>query len=164
MILFLLVQLINARSLSQLKIRHQFIRISIASHLIPWYPQPIIQQMGNMQQYTFVCAPSMAQYGVIAAMDCDTSPQVNDYRRKRDLVAAELSGRFEFAKPCGGFFLFLKVPPQYGSSTQFVEAALEKNLLCVPGNVFSEQDTHFRISYATDDERIRRGCEILKSM
>ena len=32
------------------------------------------------------------------------------------------------------------------------------------GSVFSEQDTHFRLSYATDDETIRRGCAILREL
>jgi aspartate aminotransferase len=34
-------------------------------------------------------------------------------------------------------------------------------VLIIPGNVFSEKDTHFRISYATTDEKIRQGVEIL---
>jgi len=127
-------------------------------------PKAIIQQMGNMQQYTFVCAPSMAQHGAIAALDTDLSEQVGNYSRKRDLVIEELGSHFEYAKPHGGFYFFLKVPARFENSTQFVEAALDKNLLCVPGAVFSRQDTHFRISYATADENIRRGCEVLRSM
>ena len=124
-------------------------------------PQAILQQMGNMQQYTFVCAPSMAQHGAIAALDVDMSEQVGNYSRKRDLVMQELGSHFEYARPHGGFYFFLKVPARFENSTQFVEAALDKNLLCVPGAAFSRQDTHFRISYATADESIRRGCEVL---
>lgn len=127
-------------------------------------PKAILNQMGNMQQYTFVCAPSMAQHGGIAALDCDMTEQINHYRRKRDTVAAELEGHFEFAAPSGGFFFFLKVPDRYASATAFVEAALRNNLLCVPGRVFSGRDTHFRISYAVADEIIKKGCDVLKSM
>ena len=32
--------------------------------------------------------------------------------------------------------------------------AIENNVLIIPGNVFSSQDTHFRISYATGDEKL----------
>jgi aspartate aminotransferase/aminotransferase len=127
-------------------------------------PKAIIQQMGNMQQYTFVCAPSIAQYGGIAALDIDMSAQIESYRRKRDLVADELGDCFEYARPCGGFYFFLKVPERFENSTQFVEAALDRNLLCVPGAVFSRQDSYFRISYATSDEKIRSGCEVLRSL
>ena len=42
--------------------------------------------------------------------------------------------------------------------------AIEKNVLMIPGNVFSEKDTHFRISYATTDEKLAQGCEVLLSM
>ncbi len=127
-------------------------------------PEPIIRQMGNMQQYTFVCAPSMAQHGATVALGTDISKQVSDYRGKRDLVLAELGECYEYTPPSGGFFFFLKVPRRYQSGTRFVEAAVERNLLCVPGDVFSRQDTHFRISYATDNETIKRGCEVLRSL
>ena len=127
-------------------------------------PKVIIQQMGNLQQYTFVCAPSMAQHGAIAALDVDMSEQVSNYGRKRDLVVQELGSHFEYARPRGGFYFFLQFPPRLENATQRTQSALEKNLLCVPGAVFSRQDTHFRISYATADENIRRGCEVLRSM
>ena len=34
-------------------------------------------------------------------------------------------------------------------------------MLIIPGNVFSERDTHFRISYATTDEKLKEGVEVL---
>lgn len=127
-------------------------------------PQPLVSQMANMQQYTFVCAPSMAQHGALAALDTDIASQVERYRQKRNLVEAELRGHYEFARPSGGFYFFLKTPPNYAGGTEFVEKALERNLLCVPGSVFSRQDTHFRISYAVPDDTIRQGCEVLRQM
>jgi aspartate/methionine/tyrosine aminotransferase len=30
--------------------------------------------------------------------------------------------------------------------------------------VFSERDTHFRVSYATTDEKLAQGCDILCSL
>ncbi|GAG36090.1 unnamed protein product, partial [marine sediment metagenome] len=35
------------------------------------------------------------------------------------------------------------------------------NVLIIPGNIFSGQDTHFRLSFATSDEQLRRGLEVL---
>jgi len=127
-------------------------------------PEALISQMANMQQYTFVCSPSMVQHAGIVALDTDISKHVNDYREKRDLVAAEMKDHFEFTQPSGGFYFFVKTPPGYKNGTQFVEQALKNNVLCVPGGVFSLQDTHFRISYATDDNSIIKGCAILRSM
>jgi aspartate aminotransferase/aminotransferase len=127
-------------------------------------PEVLVSQMANMQQYTFVCAPSIAQHATIEALNTDISAQRDAYRHKRDTVAAALEGHFEFTHPSGGFYFFLKAPQRYGTATAFVEAALEKNLLCVPGTVFSQQDTHFRISYAVDDDTIRQGCSVLTAM
>jgi aspartate aminotransferase/aminotransferase len=45
-----------------------------------------------------------------------------------------------------------------------VEKAIANNVLIIPGNVFSEKDTHFRISYATSDEKIQQGVEILRRL
>ena len=50
------------------------------------------------------------------------------------------------------------------TASEFVARAIENNVLIIPGNVFSEQDTHFRISYATTDEKLAQGCDILCSL
>ncbi len=127
-------------------------------------PAEIISEMAKLQQYTFVCAPQPAQYGALAAMDTDMSDQVALYAAKRDLVCAELDGVFDFVKPAGGFYIFPKAPARFPSATAFVEEAISRNVLIIPGEVFSQRDTHFRISYAAPDDRIKQGCEILRSL
>jgi aspartate aminotransferase/aminotransferase len=37
-------------------------------------------------------------------------------------------------------------------------------VLVIPGGVFSERDTHFRISYAASREDLRRGIDILNRL
>lgn len=124
-------------------------------------PQWLINEMTKLQQYTFVCAPSVVQHAGLAALDVDISHHVNDYRRKRDLVWQRLSGDFEISRPSGGFYIFPRAPKRFPNATAFVEEAIANNVLIIPGNVFSERDTHFRISYATKDENLEKGCEIL---
>ncbi len=63
-----------------------------------------------------------------------------------------------------GRFTFSQKPRPAESGGDFVAKAIERNVLIIPGNVFSERDTHFRISYATSDEKLEQGCEILLSM
>ena len=70
-----------------------------------------------------------------------------------------LSTKYEIVKPGGAFYVFPKAP--WGTGSEFVAKAIENNLLIIPGNIFSEADTHFRISYAASDEIIDRGIEIL---
>jgi len=34
----------------------------------------------------------------------------------------------------------------------------------IPGNVFSDRDTHFRLSYAVDEETLARGLEAIRDV
>jgi aspartate aminotransferase/aminotransferase len=124
-------------------------------------PAWLIDEMTKLQQYTFVCAPSIVQHAGLAALDVDVTGHVDDYRRKRDLVCQRLSGAYQLARPSGGFYFFPKAPDRFPNATAFVEQAIANNVLIIPGSVFSERDTHFRLSYATSDDKLERGCEIL---
>jgi aspartate aminotransferase len=125
-------------------------------------PEAVIGQMTKLQQYTFVCAPSALQYAALAALDVPMGDAVTAYRRKRDIVVEGLQKKFELVRPAGAFYVFPKAPG--AAASDFVTRAIENNVLIIPGNVFSERDTHFRISYATTDERLREGCRILSSL
>ena len=122
-------------------------------------PRRLIEEMIKLQQFTFVCAPSMVQHAGIAAWDYDVSAIVADYRRKRDRIYEGLKDRFELVRPEGAFYAFPKAP--HGSGSDFVAEAIRNNLLLIPGNVFSKRDTHFRLSYAADERTLERGIEIL---
>jgi len=127
-------------------------------------PREIVEEMTKLQQLTFVCAPSIAQYAGLAAMDFDVTPLIADYRRKRDRLVAGLRDRYDFAIPAGAFYLYAKVPSHYANATEFVRRAIEHELLIIPGSVFSVHDTHFRVSYAAADDTLDRGIEILNRL
>ena len=125
-------------------------------------PRAIVEQMTKLQQYSFVCAPSMTQLAGVLALDLDMSAHVRAYAAKRDRVVDRLSPHFPLTRPDGAFYAFPQVPEHLGlTATQFVEKAIEKNLLIIPGSVFSQRDTHFRLSYACDDAMLDRGLDIL---
>ena len=126
-------------------------------------PEEIIGQMTKLQQYTFVCAPSPLQSAALKAIDISMTDAVAAYKRKRDIVYEGLSGAFELVKPEGAFYIFPKAPAGR-PATDFVAKAIENNVLVIPGNVFSERDTHFRISYATTDEKLKQGVEVLRRL
>jgi len=123
----------------------------------------VIEEMTKIQQYTFVCAPTPFQKAAAAALDYEVGDFVDGYRKKRDLLYEGLKDTFELVRPGGAFYAFVKAPGT-GGATEFVEKAIASNVLIIPGNVFSEKDTHFRISYATSDEKIRQGVQILRSL
>jgi aspartate aminotransferase/aminotransferase len=138
-------------------------------------PTPVIEKMTMLQQYSFVCAPSMAQAAGVVALKTDMSAQVAAYKRKRDMVFEALGPAMGLAKPGGAFYAFVPAPPSTGlgagprqglgqaagDASAFVAKAIENNVLIIPGNVFSSRNTHFRLSYATSDDKLRKGLEIL---
>lgn len=127
-------------------------------------PRRLMQEMAKLQQFSFVCAPTPLQHAVVGASRLDLTAQIDAYRYKRDRVVEVLSDRYELARPTGAFYAFPKVPEGWPSATSFVEEAIRRNLLIIPGNVFSKVDTHVRISYAVDDAVLERGLEVLRSL
>jgi len=125
-------------------------------------PREIIEKMTMLQQYSFVCAPSMAQAAAVKALDLDMSAEQAAYRKKRDMVYQALRSPLGLVKPEGAFYAF--VPAPGGDAGAFVRKAIENNVLIIPGEVFSRANTHFRISYATSDEKLARGLEILAGL
>ena len=125
-------------------------------------PKAIVHEMAKLQQYTYVCAPSSAQHGAVAAFGVDLGPIVRNYERRRDLVMETLGAVTEVPRPGGAFYAFVRVPPHLGlSATEFVERAIERRVLIIPGKVFSHRDTHFRLSFAAPEEKLAEGLEIL---
>jgi aspartate/methionine/tyrosine aminotransferase len=128
-------------------------------------PSAVIGQMTKLQQYTFVCAPAMAQRGLIGALDLDMSGHVAAYQAKRDMVERAMAPVAEMSHPGGAFYAFIRVPPEVASNaTEFVERAIERSVLLIPGGVFSSRDTHMRLSYAVSDETLEAGLRILTEL
>ena len=125
-------------------------------------PRPLIEQMAKLQQYTYVCAPTPAQHASITALDVDMSAHIAEYQRRRDRVVERLSAVTEITTPGGAFYAFVKIPDRLGiSATAFVDRCVERSLLVIPGGVFSDRDTHIRLSFATDPVALDRGLDIL---
>jgi aspartate aminotransferase len=125
-------------------------------------PRRLIEEMIKLQQFLYVCAPSIVQHAGLAAWDYDVSAFAADYRRKRDWLCESLRGYYEFTQPSGAFYLFSRVP--WGDGSSFVAEAIANNLLIIPGQTFSRANTHFRLSYAVSDAILERGIEILRRL
>ncbi len=123
-------------------------------------PAEVIEAMTKVQQYSFVCAPSITQYAALACPQVDLTKHIADYRDKRDLMYGLLKGTFEIGPPDGAFYLWAKAPKGF-TGQSFVEKAIQHNLLIIPGNVFSERNTHFRICYTVPNEKLKQGAELL---
>jgi aspartate/methionine/tyrosine aminotransferase len=128
-------------------------------------PAPIIGAMSKLQQYTFVCAPSPLQAAAEAAFDTDMGPTVAKFQTRRDRVVERLAPLTEVATPDGAFYAFVKVPDHLGlTGSAFFEKCVEREVLVIPGKVFSKRDTHFRLSFATPEDKLAAGLEIIASL
>lgn len=126
-------------------------------------PEDVIQAMNTLQQYTFVCAPSIAQKAAVKALELDHSAKVDAYRKKRDIAYEGLKALgLKVTRPGGAFYIFPEAPQ--GDGDAFVKKAIENNLLIIPGSVFSERATHFRVSFAAEDSVIQKGMDLLKAL
>ena len=78
------------------------------------------------------------------------------------MVVDALGEKFGMVTPGGAFYAF--VPAPGGDAEKFVARAIASNVLIIPGSVFSARNTHFRLSYATSDEKLAQGLEILAKL
>lgn len=122
-------------------------------------PKEIIDAMISLQQLSFVCVNTPAQWGSIAALRTDLPDRISAYRKKRDFVYGALKGTYQLHYPQGAFYLFPQIPG--GNAEKFYGQCIENEILIVPGSTFSQKDTHFRVSYAVSDETLQKGVEIL---
>ena len=126
-------------------------------------PAKILDAMKTLQQFSFVCAPAPFQHAMLLAFDLDMQPYFEDYRRKRDLLARTLDRAYGLLPPEGSFYAFPQLPHGM-TGDAFLQAAIEKKLLIVPGKSFSAHDTHFRLSFAADDSTLSRGIAALNQL
>ena len=128
-------------------------------------PKPVIQQMMKLQQYSYVCAPSMAQAAMVSAFDVDISEHVRAYERRRDMVHRAFREVAEVQHVGGAFYAFVEVSSSLGiSAGEFCDRAVGRNVLIIPGRVFSRRDTHFRLSFAVPEPKLKQGLQILVEM
>lgn len=124
-------------------------------------PAEVLNHMKVLQQFTFVCVTAPVQWACIEALKTDVSSYREAYKRKRDMVCEGLAERYRIVKPQGAFYVFPEIP---GDKDAFMKRCIERELLVVPGGAFSKRDTHFRVSYALDDESLKKGIGVLNEV
>ncbi len=122
-------------------------------------PKDLIENMIMVQQVMYVCMHTASQWAGIEALTTDMSEAIGRYKVKRDFVYSALKPHFNCAKPEGAFYIFPEAPRQ--DTEAFFKKCVENNILMVPGKAFSVKNTHFRISYATHNESLKKGVETL---
>ena len=131
-------------------------------------PEPlrsIANKVATLQQYSIVCSPQPAQWAAIEALKIPMNHELELMRKRRDIVLDSLKDKVDFTFPDGAFYVFPVVPVD---GSDFVKKAIEKELLIVPGSIFSRNHNTVRISYAQKEEELKEGlnifCELLEML
>lgn len=79
------------------------------------------------------------------------------YQKNREILVSNLERcGYEFVKPDGAFYVFIKVPEHYESDLEFCDAALEENILLVPGIGFGYSG-YVRLSFCVSRDVIEKA-------
>ncbi len=124
-------------------------------------PLEVTKALTTLQQYTVVCAPSTTQWAGIVALKTDMTSYIQDYREKRDFVYDSLKDHYDVQKSGGAFYFFLKIK---GNDEDFIQKAVTKKLILVPGYIFTESRNFVRLSFATDWDQLKRGMLALQEL
>lgn len=133
-------------------------------------PKEILDQILKIQQYIMLSAPTMAQYGAIAALDqCmpDLERMMNEYNRRREYLLKSFKA---LGIPCfdaqGAFYLFPSIDVFKMSSRELCLKLLnEYGVLVVPGTAFGNSgEGHIRISYAASMDKLETFISALSRL
>jgi aminotransferase len=129
-------------------------------------PPEITEQMLKIHQYTMLCAPHVAQYAAIEALqngESDVRAMVTDYDRRRRFFVRGLEAMgLRCHAPDGAFYAFPSIASTGMTAEAFADELLqEERVAVVPGTAFGAGgEGHVRCSYATSlaqlDEALRR--------
>jgi aspartate aminotransferase/aminotransferase len=122
-------------------------------------PKDVLNQMAMLQQFSYVCVNQPVQWACVEALKTDISHHIEEYEAKRDLVYNGLKNHFNIVKPTGTFFMFPEAPQR--NTALFLEKCVAEEILIVPGQAFSKQNTHFRLSFANKNSVLEEGIEKL---
>lgn len=134
-------------------------------------PADIIAAMADLQSQTTLSASSIGQAAAVAALNgpLDSVEHMRSvYRERCELVMsfASRSSDVRIARPDGAFFALIDVSgvieqPFRGDDVAFAGWLLDEHRVSVvPGTDFGARGT-VRISFATDENTIERGLDIL---
>ncbi|WP_337099836.1 aminotransferase class I/II-fold pyridoxal phosphate-dependent enzyme [Paenibacillus sp. YIM B09110] len=115
----------------------------------------ILSAMLKIHQYTVMCAPIMAQYAALEALQHgleEKDRMVEAYNQRRRLVVKGFRDiGLDCHEPQGAFYAFPSIVSTGLTSEEFAQRLLEEaSVAAVPGNVFGlGGEGHLRCSYAT---------------
>ena len=128
-------------------------------------PQPLIEAMMKIHQYSMLCAPILSQEAALEALK-NGQPALarmkEAYQDRRDLIVARFNTiGLDCHLPKGSFYAFPSIQSVGLESIDFCKALLQKQeVAVVPGTAFGPSGAGFvRASFSTSYEHIIEACD-----
>jgi aminotransferase len=128
-------------------------------------PQPIIEAMMKIHQYSMLCAPIMSQNAALEALENGAPAMMamrESYHQRRDFMVKRLNAMgLSCHTPGGAFYVFPDIRSTGLSSKDFATKLLEaENVAAVPGSAFGASGEGFlRCCYATAFDDLRTAMD-----
>ena len=135
-------------------------------------PRDILDQILKVHQYTIMCAPTMAQYAALSALETGKESRYEaveemrtEYDCRRRYLLHEFNGMgLNCFEAKGAFYLFPSVASTGMNGEEFANALLKAvKVAVVPGSAFgSGGENHIRVSYAYSLEELEEAVRRIK--
>lgn len=127
-------------------------------------PEYVMERLLLLSAGIIASVPTFIQAAGVAALDQDTRPMRDTYRRRRDYVTARLDRMgLTYPAPEGAFYVFPDIR-RYGlGSDEFCTRLIrEGGLAAVPGSCFGAEG-HIRLSYCYSDPQLQTALDRLEA-
>lgn len=127
-------------------------------------PEPLLEAMMKIHQYTMLCAPILSQKAATEALQNpgeDIQRMKTAYIKHRNYIHESLEAMGLQSRPAkGAFYAFPGIQHLGMASKEFAYALLEaENVAVVPGSAFGASGEGFiRCSFATSFDQIKEAC------
>ena len=121
---------------------------------------PIRDRIQVFHQYCVTSVPAFVQSACVAALESDTAPTVELFRRLRDSVYGRLTDMgLSVQEPEGAFYMFINIKKYGMDSLTFCERMLAEALIGLVPGVYFGTEGYMRLSYCYSDEDLKEGLD-----
>ena len=133
-------------------------------------PSALISQIYKIHGFLVTCVNDIAQDAAIEALNNgrqDPDAFRAEYKKRRDYVVSRMEKMgFDIATPEGAFYVFAKIPAQFGNDdfNFALDLAKKEKVGVIPGSAFGAGgEGYIRISYAASDEKLAKAMDYIES-
>lgn len=129
-------------------------------------PAELISQIYKIHGFFVTCVNDIAQDAAIEAFENGRKDPLAfraEYKKRRDYVVDRMRKMgFHLTTPEGAFYVFAKIPDQFGKEDEkfALDLAKKAKVGVIPGSAFGKGGEGFiRISYAASDEKLKNALD-----